>query len=70
MISRLFYCYALISLSDYRQEDCQKQLWYAVDDFMERDRNMAMVLLRNMKVLEHTRSFLTPMKEKLEKAIE
>ena len=65
-----FYCYALISLSDYRQEDCQKQLWYAVDDFMERDRNMAMVLLRNMKVLEPIRPFLTPMKEKLEKATE
>lgn len=65
-----FYCYALISLSDYRQEDCQKKLWCAVNDFIEKDRNMAMVLLRNMKVLEHTRSFLTPMKEKLEKAIE
>lgn len=65
-----FYCYALISLSDYRQEDCQKQLWYAVDDFMERDRNMAMVLLRNMKVLEPICPFLTPMKEKLEKATE
>ena len=37
---------------------------------MERDRNMAMVLLRSMKVLEPTRPFLTPMKEKLEKAIE
>lgn len=52
-----FYCYALISLSDYRQEDCQKQLWCAVNDFIERDRNMAMVLLRNMKVLELTRPF-------------
>ena len=60
----------MISLSDYRQEDCQKQLWYAVDDFMERDRNMAMVLLRNMKVLEPIRPFLIPMKEKLEKATE
>ena len=41
-----------------------------MNDFIEKDRNIAMVLLRNMKVLEHTRPFLTPMKEKLEKAIE
>ena len=65
-----FYCYALISLSDYRQEDCQKQLWCAVNDFVEKDQSMAIALLRNMKVLELTRPFLTPMKEKLEKAIE
>lgn len=65
-----FYCYALISLSDYRQEDCQKKLWCAVNDFVEKDQSMAIALLRNMKVLEHTRPFLTPMKEKLEKAIE
>lgn len=65
-----FYCYALISLSDYRQEDCQKQLWCAVNDFIEKDQSMAIALLRNMKVLELTRPFLTPMKEKLEKAIE
>ena len=65
-----FYCYALISLSDYRQEDCQKQLWCAVNDFVEKDQSMAIALLRNMKVLEPTRPFLTPMKEKLEKAIE
>ena len=37
---------------------------------IEKESNMAIALLRNMKVLEHTRSFLTPMKEKLEKAIE
>ena len=65
-----FYCYALISLSDYRQEDCQKQLWCAVNDFVEKDQSMAIALLRKMKVLEPTRPFLTTMKEKLEKAIE
>ena len=62
------YCYALISLSDYRQEDCEKQLWDTVNYFIEKDKDRGSILLRNMKVLEHMRPFLSPMKEKLEKA--
>ena len=63
-----YYCCALISLSDYRQKDCEKQLWNIVNCFIEKDKNRGIILLRNMKVLEHSRPFLTPMKEKLEKA--
>lgn len=63
-----YYCYALISLSDYRQEDCEKQLWDTVNYFIEKDKDRGSILLRNMKVLERTRPFLTPMKKKLEEA--
>ena len=63
-----YYCCALISLSDYRQEDCEKQLWNTVNYFIEKDKDRGIILLRNMKVLERSRSFLTPMKEKLEEA--
>ena len=63
-----YYCYALISLSDYRQEDCEKLLWDTINYFIEKDKDRGSLLLRNMKVLEHTRPFLTPMKEKLEEA--
>lgn len=63
-----YYCYALISLSDYRQKDCEKLLWDTVSYFIEKDKNRGTILLRNMKVLERTRPFLTPMKEKLEEA--
>ena len=65
-----YYCCALISLSDYRQKDCEKRLWNIVNYFIEKDKDKGIVLLRNMKVLEHSRPFLTPMKEKLEKAQE
>ena len=65
-ITAYYYCYALISLSDYRQEDCKKLLWETVNYFIEKDKNKGIVLLRNMKVLESSRPFLTPMKEKLE----
>lgn len=61
------YCCALISLSDYRQKDCEKQLWNIVNYFIEKDKDRGSILLRNMKVLEHSWPFLTPMKEKLEK---
>lgn len=67
-ITAYYYCYALISLSDYRHEDCEKQLWAAIDYHIEKDKDKGMVLLRNMKVLEKARPFLTPMKEKLEEA--
>lgn len=62
-----YYCYALISLSDYRQEECEKCLWDTVNYFIEKDKDRGSVLLRNMKLLESSRPFLTPMKEKLEK---
>lgn len=65
-----YYCCALISLSDYRQKDCEKRLWDIVNYFIEKDKDRGSVLLRNMKVLEHSRPFLTPMKEKLGKAQE
>lgn len=61
-----YYCYALISLSDYRLEDCKKQLWDTVNYFIEKDKDGGKILLRNMKVLESSRPFLSPMKEKLE----
>ena len=63
-----YYCYALISLSDYRQEDCEKRLWDTVNYFIEKDKDRGSILLRNMRVLERMRPFLSPMKEKLEKA--
>ena len=62
-----YYCCALISLSDYRQKDCEKLLWNIINYFIEKDKDKGSILLRNMKVLEHSRPFLTPMKEKLEK---
>lgn len=67
-ITAYYYCYALISLSDYRQKDCEKLLWDTVNYFIEKDKDRGSILLRNMKVLERSRSFLTPMKEKLEEA--
>ncbi|MBQ5918936.1 MAG: hypothetical protein IIW92_10285 [Lachnospiraceae bacterium] len=68
-ITAYYYCYALISLSDYRQEDCEKQLWEAVNYNIENDKKYkGDVLLRNMKVLERTRPFLSPMKKRLEEA--
>lgn len=63
-----YYCCALISLSDYRQKDCEKQLWDTVNYFIAKDKNKGEVLLRNMRVLEHTRPFLSPMKQRLEEA--
>ena len=67
-IKAYYYCYVLISLSDYRQEDCEKLLWDTISYFIEKDKDRGILLSRNMKVLEHTRPFLTPMKEKLEEA--
>lgn len=67
-ITAYYYCYALISLSDYRQEDCEKRLWDTINLFIEKEKNKGIILLRNMKVLEHSRPFLTPMREKLEEA--
>lgn len=64
-----YYCIALISLSDYRHEDCEKLLWELINIHSENDEDMIGVLLRNMKMLESTRTFLTPMKERLEEVI-
>lgn len=63
-----YYCCALISLSDYRQADCEKRLWDTVNYFIENDPDQGHLLLRNMKVLERARPFLSPMKVKLEEA--
>ncbi len=65
-IPAYYYCLALISLSDYRQKDCEKQLWTTIHYHLENDKDRGTVLLRNMKVLERTRPFLSPMKEKLQ----
>lgn len=64
-----YYCVALISLSDYRQEDCIKMLWdkvyYHIENYDKKNGGSFDVLLRNMKVLEASRPYLTPMKEKM-----
>lgn len=64
-----YYCVALISQSDYRQEDCIKLLWELVDYHIENNNKKNpcsySVLLRNMKVLEAERPYLTPMKERM-----
>lgn len=67
-IRAYYYCYALISLSDHRHEDCERQLWDAVNRHIEEEEDKGLILLRNMKILERSRPFLTPMKEKLEEA--
>ena len=38
-IKAYYYCYALISLSDYRQDECEKQLWNTIHYFMEKDKD-------------------------------
>ena len=67
-----YYCIALISQSDYRQADCERLLWKAVNHNIEQFKRKAEwssldlgTLHRNMKVLEGDRPYLTPMKEKL-----
>ncbi len=66
-----YYCLALISLSDYRKEDCEKQLWTTIDQFLKQDKDLKNipVLLRNMKVLGSQRPVLKEMKEHIEKEI-
>lgn len=65
-IKGYYYCCALISLSDYRMEDCEALLWNIVRFFIKYDKNKGDVLLRNMTVLSPYRPNLIPMKEKLE----
>lgn len=66
---RYYYCIALISQSDYRQSDCEQLLWELVDYHIKHDERYEVeVMHRNMKMLEDSRPYLTPMKEKLEEA--
>ena len=64
-----YYCLTLISLSDYRKEDCEKQLWTTIDLFFKKDPGLNNIsfLLRNMKVLGSQRSVLKDMRECIEK---
>lgn len=64
------YCIALISWSDYRRDDCEKQLLNIADLFVKQDKSMCQVLLRNMRVMESCRPNLKPIKELLQKALE
>ncbi len=72
-----YYCIALISQSDYRQADCERLLWNAVQlhiKLVEQKAAWASLSLgalhRNMKVLESSRPYLAPMKEKLEEYLD
>ncbi len=64
-----YYCVALISQSDYRQSDCEQLLWELVDYHIKHDEKYEVkVMCRNMKMLEDSRPYLIPMKEKLEES--
>ena len=58
-------CLALLSLSDYLKEDCEKQLWMTVHQFLAHQLYDA-PLLRNMRVLAPIRPSLLPMKKCIE----
>lgn len=68
-IAGYYYCIALISLSDYRKEDCEKQLRETTKQFIERDTESKRipVLMRNMKVLEPIRPSLKAYRECIER---
>ncbi|SCY12128.1 hypothetical protein SAMN02910451_01440 [Butyrivibrio hungatei] len=70
-IAGYYYCLALISLSDYRREDCEKQLWTTVDQFFDHDTKLEKisVLLRNMKVLGKLRPVLRNMQASIESKV-
>ena len=70
-ITGYYYCLALISLSYYRKEDCEKQLWTTIEQFIQHDSELENipVLLRNMKVLSDQRPALTDMRKKIEKCM-
>ena len=63
---------ALISLSDYRKEDCEKQLWTTIDQFFKYDIGLENipVLLRNMTILGSSRPVLKKMGAIIEAEIE
>lgn len=67
-----YYCIALISLSDYRKEECEKQLWETIDQFVKRDPELdnIPVLLRNMNVLGSSRTTLKEMEKSIRKEID
>ena len=67
-VTGYYYCLALISLSDYRKEDCEAQLWKTIGQFAEGDpeREKIPPLLRNMKVLGGQRPALKEMQKKIE----
>jgi hypothetical protein len=70
-ITGYYYCLALISLSDYRKDDCEKQLWKTVNQFIKFDTQLEKVspLLRNMKLLSGQRPALTEMRKRIEEEI-
>ena len=71
-IAGYYYCIALISLSDYRNEDCEKQLRETTRQLIERDTEFKRipVLMRNMKVLGTERPMLKGLGEAIKKAME
>lgn len=70
-IKGYYYCLALISLSDYRKEDCEKQLWTTIDQFLKNDPGLENIptLQRNMKVLGSQRAVLKDMRVRIEEEI-
>lgn len=70
-IKGYYYCLALISLSDYRKEDCEKQLWTTIDQFFKNDPGLENIptLLRDMKVLGSQRAVLKDMRNRIEEEI-
>lgn len=70
-ITGYYYCLALISLSDHRKEDCEKQLRTTIDQFFKKDPGLEHipVLLRNMKILGPQRPVLKEMRDCIEKEI-
>ncbi|MCR5460974.1 MAG: hypothetical protein K6F51_13955 [Acetatifactor sp.] len=70
-ITGYYYCLALISLSDYRKEDCEARLWKTIEQFAEGDPELEKIptLLRNMKVLGGQRATLKEMQKKIEEIV-
>ena len=70
-ITGYYYCLALISLSDYRKDDCVGQLWKTVELFISKDPQLEKIqpLLRNMKVLSRQRPELAEMRKRIEDEI-
>lgn len=67
-ITGYYYCIALISQSDYRRNECERQLWNSANYHIENDPDKGAILLRNMKVLEENYTYLKPIKEMLMEA--
>ncbi len=69
-ITGYYYCIALISFSDYRQEDCFAMLKTVTQKFIDVKTDNLSILLRNMKLLENQRQFLKPLSLQLQNALE